>query len=120
MEPKIERAVFRDLSYGLYIVTSSSEGRLNGQVVNTVIQVTSDPPRVAVINERLARRFWPAYPNGEDPVGQSILAGASPEPLQVVGIVADVRQAGLADEAGMGVYRPRAQTREMSAMFAVR
>ena len=49
MEPKIERAVFRDLSYGLYIVTSSSEGRLNGQVVNTVIQVTSDPPRVAVI-----------------------------------------------------------------------
>ena len=49
MEPKIERAVFRDLSYGLYIVTSGSEGRLNGQVVNTVIQVTSDPPRVAVI-----------------------------------------------------------------------
>jgi len=33
----------------LYIVTSSSEGRLNGQVVNTVIQVTSDPPRVVVI-----------------------------------------------------------------------
>ena len=49
MEPKIERAVFRDLSYGLYIVTSSNEGRLNGQVVNTVIQVTSNPPRVAVI-----------------------------------------------------------------------
>jgi ferric-chelate reductase [NAD(P)H] len=49
MESKIERAVFRDLSYGLYIVTSSSEGRLNGQVVNTVIQVTSDPARIAVI-----------------------------------------------------------------------
>lgn len=32
MGKKIERAVFRDLSYGLYIVTSSSEGRLNGQV----------------------------------------------------------------------------------------
>jgi len=49
MGKKIERAVFRDLSYGLYIVTSGSEGRLNGQVVNTVIQVTSEPPRVAVI-----------------------------------------------------------------------
>ena len=49
MNQKVERGVFRDLSYGLYIVTSKDEGRLNGQVVNTVIQVTSEPPRVAVI-----------------------------------------------------------------------
>jgi ferric-chelate reductase [NAD(P)H] len=49
MNQKIERGVFHDLSYGLYIVTSVDEGRSNGQVVNTVIQVTSDPPRVAVI-----------------------------------------------------------------------
>jgi ferric-chelate reductase [NAD(P)H] len=49
MNQKVERGVFRDFSYGLYIVTSVNEDRLNGQVVNTVIQVTSDPPRVAVI-----------------------------------------------------------------------
>jgi len=49
MEPKIDRGVFRNLSYGLYIVTSRDESRMNGQVVNTVIQVTSEPPRVAVI-----------------------------------------------------------------------
>ena len=49
MNQKVELGVFRDLSYGLYIVTSKDEGRLNGQVVNTVIQVTSEPPRVAVI-----------------------------------------------------------------------
>jgi ferric-chelate reductase [NAD(P)H] len=49
MNQKVERGVFRDLSYGLYIVASKDEGRLNGQVVNTVIQVTSEPPRVAVI-----------------------------------------------------------------------
>jgi ferric-chelate reductase [NAD(P)H] len=49
MGPIINRNVFRDLSYGLYIVASRHEGRSNGQVVNTVIQVTSDPPRVAVI-----------------------------------------------------------------------
>ena len=49
MDPKIDRSVFRDLSYGLYIVASRHEGRANAQVVNTVIQVTSDPPRVAVI-----------------------------------------------------------------------
>ncbi|MBI5584326.1 MAG: flavin reductase [Deltaproteobacteria bacterium] len=45
----MDRRAFRDLSYGLYIVTSREGNRLNGQIVNTVIQVTSDPPRVAVI-----------------------------------------------------------------------
>ena len=45
----VNRSVFRDLSYGLYILTSVDEGRLNGQVINTLIQVTSEPPKVAVI-----------------------------------------------------------------------
>jgi ferric-chelate reductase [NAD(P)H] len=49
MAGNVDRRAFRDLSYGLYIVTSHDDGRPNGQVVNTVIQVTSDPPRVAVI-----------------------------------------------------------------------
>jgi len=49
MSPDFDRRAFRDLSYGLYIVTSRDGNRLNGQIVNTVIQVTSDPARVAVI-----------------------------------------------------------------------
>ena len=49
MSSELDRRAFRDLSYGLYIVTSLDGDRLNGQIVNTVIQVTSDPPRVAVI-----------------------------------------------------------------------
>ena len=49
MSPQVDRKVFRDLSYGLYIVTSRMKDGMNGQIVNTVIQVTSDPPRVAVI-----------------------------------------------------------------------
>jgi flavin reductase (DIM6/NTAB) family NADH-FMN oxidoreductase RutF len=49
MTPEVDRKAFRDLSYGLYIVTSFKEDRLNGQIVNTVIQVTSEPPWVAVI-----------------------------------------------------------------------
>ena len=36
------------LSYGLYVVTSTKDGRLNGQIANTVIQVTSEPPTIAV------------------------------------------------------------------------
>jgi ferric-chelate reductase [NAD(P)H] len=49
MALEVNRKAFRDLSYGLYIVTSFKGDRLNGQIVNTVIQVTSEPPRIAVI-----------------------------------------------------------------------
>jgi flavin reductase (DIM6/NTAB) family NADH-FMN oxidoreductase RutF/rubredoxin len=36
------------LSYGLYVVTARAGGRANGQIANTVFQVTAEPPRVAV------------------------------------------------------------------------
>jgi ferric-chelate reductase [NAD(P)H] len=36
------------ISYGLYIIGSRKGDRLNGQVANTVIQITSEPPTVAV------------------------------------------------------------------------
>ena len=49
MDEKIDRSVFRDLSYGLYIIATRHEDKANAQIVNTVIQVTSQPPRVAVI-----------------------------------------------------------------------
>ncbi len=49
MASALNREVFTQLSYGLYIVTSHLDGKLNGQIVNTVLQVTSEPPRVAVI-----------------------------------------------------------------------
>ncbi|MFC1940554.1 rubredoxin [Chloroflexota bacterium] len=36
------------LSYGLYVVTSKKGDKLNGQIANTVFQVTSEPPTIAV------------------------------------------------------------------------
>jgi flavin reductase (DIM6/NTAB) family NADH-FMN oxidoreductase RutF len=36
------------LGYGLYIVTSLKENKLNGQIANTVFQITSEPPTIAV------------------------------------------------------------------------
>ena len=36
------------LGYGMYIVSSFKGDRLNAQVANTVFQITSDPPTVAV------------------------------------------------------------------------
>jgi len=36
------------LSYGLYVVGTESGGKLNGQISNTVFQITAQPVRVAV------------------------------------------------------------------------
>jgi hypothetical protein len=41
-------------------------------------QDTVGAKRVTIVDERLAHRFWPAYPSGQDPVGQRILIGANP------------------------------------------
>ncbi len=49
MQSDLNREVFTQISYGLYIVTSHLAGKLNGQIANTCLQVTADPPRVAVI-----------------------------------------------------------------------
>jgi putative ABC transport system permease protein len=52
-----------------------------------------DAPGVVVINESLARRYWP----GEDPVGRRIRLGGGPTaPLvTIVGVAGDVLQRGL-------------------------
>ena len=36
------------LGYGLYVLCSKKDGRLNGQIANTVFQVCSEPPVLAV------------------------------------------------------------------------
>jgi rubredoxin/flavin reductase (DIM6/NTAB) family NADH-FMN oxidoreductase RutF len=44
MDPKI----FFKLSYGLYVIGSHKEGTLNGQIANTVFQISSEPATIAV------------------------------------------------------------------------
>ncbi|MCG2724764.1 MAG: flavin reductase family protein [Elusimicrobia bacterium] len=36
------------LSYGLYIVSSAFDGKKNGQLANTVFQITPNPPKIAI------------------------------------------------------------------------
>ncbi|MCL2111931.1 MAG: flavin reductase [Clostridiales bacterium] len=43
-----KKALFK-LGYGLYVLTAQSDGKDNGCIVNTVLQVTSDPSVVGVI-----------------------------------------------------------------------
>ncbi len=45
---KNDTTAFFKLGYGLYVVTSQDNGRDNGLVVNTVVQVTNTPNRIAV------------------------------------------------------------------------
>lgn len=51
-------------------------------------------PRVMLINEALARRDFA----GRDPVGETVFINYYPEPWQIVGVVGNVRQFGLALE----------------------
>lgn len=48
MNSEIDLKALFDLSYGLYVVCSHSDEKLNGQIANAVFQVTAEPPRVAV------------------------------------------------------------------------
>ncbi|MHB8105057.1 MAG: flavin reductase family protein [Dehalococcoidales bacterium] len=36
------------IGYGMYIIGSHQDGKLNGQIANTVFQITSEPPTIAV------------------------------------------------------------------------
>ncbi len=77
-------------------------------------------PGVTIIDEALARRFWPQYPRGEDPVGQHLLVGSSRNPLEIVGIAAEVHQEGRDAEPLPGFYLPNAQRPPQSAILVLR
>jgi flavin reductase (DIM6/NTAB) family NADH-FMN oxidoreductase RutF/rubredoxin len=55
----MNRKALHKISYGLYIICSKKDKKINGQIANSVFQVTSDPPTVAVsINkENLTHEF---------------------------------------------------------------
>ena len=44
----MDTKVLHQINYGLYIITSTQGGKFNGQIANTLFQVTSEPPTVAV------------------------------------------------------------------------
>jgi len=68
-------------------------------------QDTKDKPRVVIINQTMARRFWP----GEDALGKQLKIGFEKEPREIVGIVGDVKQTTLNAEPQSGVYLPEQQ-----------
>jgi putative ABC transport system permease protein len=65
-----------------------------------------DAPLAVVINEAMARKYWP----GESPIGKRVRLGAFQRvPREIVGVVGDVRQTTLEAEAPPAVYLPLEQ-----------
>jgi predicted permease len=65
-----------------------------------------DAPAVVVINQAFARRFFP----GTDPLGQHLNGGLGTEKRrEIVGVVADVRERGLAFDPSPEMYVPLMQ-----------
>jgi ferric-chelate reductase [NAD(P)H] len=53
MDATIDLVALRDLSYGVYIVSSFLDGKLNGQIANTVFQVSAEPSTIAISINKL-------------------------------------------------------------------
>jgi putative ABC transport system permease protein len=62
----------------------------------------AEAPKVVMVNETFARRFWP----NQNPVGKRILVGRGPNQSEVIGVAADVKNKGLAQEPQAQLYLP--------------
>ena len=76
---------------------------------------------MVIINESFARRFWPDYPRGRNPVGQHMGEGADKlDAAEIVGIVADVHEGSLISNARPEFYVPCVVHPPQTAYLAAR
>ena len=76
----------------------------------------ADAPRVAIVNETLARRW---FPNGA--VGKRMFVeGDTTQPTEIVGIVGDMKHAGIARAALPEMFLPEAQQPAWEMTLALR
>jgi predicted permease len=71
--------------------------------------------QVMIINETAARREWP----GQDPVGR-LVYGAARDGSRVVGVISDVRESSLEDQASAQMYIPITQAQPEGTELVVR
>jgi len=63
-------------------------------------------PDVVIINQTMAQTFWPS----QDPLGRRIRPGSTDPWCTIIGVVEDVKNAGLDRPAGTEIYLPYRQT----------
>jgi putative ABC transport system permease protein len=71
-------------------------------------------PEVVLINEAMARRYWP----NEDPVGKRILFGDSGD--TIIGVVGNVKHAGLSAKVEPEIYIPFLQNPDSNMILVAR
>ena len=69
---------------------------------------TAGRPGVVVVNQRLARHYFP----GVRAVGAHIRPNQSKDWLEIVGVIGDLKQGGLASEVRPEMFQPAAQSEE--------
>jgi putative ABC transport system permease protein len=81
---------------------------------------TANAPPVVIINETMARHYWP----GEDPIGKRIKGfdarGRNDEWVEVVGLVKDMHNRGLECAPMAQIYEAQTQSREETADLVCR
>jgi putative ABC transport system permease protein len=76
----------------------------------------SNSPLVAIIDQPLARRYWPAG----DAIGKRIQTTGDQQWMTIVGIAGGVKHLNLMEEKRPHIYFPLAQSPDMRASFVVR
>ena len=74
-----------------------------GRAFNSGDQPQSPP--VIIVNETFARQYWP----GENALGKHVLIGRRPQPAEIIGIAADVKNKGLEQNTQPQLYLPFSQ-----------
>ncbi|MGH7530293.1 MAG: ABC transporter permease [Gemmatimonadales bacterium] len=97
-----------DMSFAQYVVVTPGYFRALGVPLVAGREFSeaddADAPPVAIINQTMARRFWPA----RSPLGTQIVLPGYSTHRTIVGVVGDVRQQ-VRDPAGSQVYLPSQQ-----------
>ena len=112
---QLKSSAFTDVSAGFF--ETMDIHLLRGRTFSAEDAPTT--PRVIVVNERFAKELWP----GEDAVGKRVKQGwpeDKTEWREVVGVVADVKLNGLAEDPPLQVYIPLTQDSAPTMALVVR
>jgi putative ABC transport system permease protein len=112
--PLMQRPFFNIQTFTPGYVEAMAIPLLRGREFNQHDDASAPP--VAMVNDTAVRRFWP----GANPIGKHILVGRMTKPVEVVGVLGDVRNNKLAADVQPEVYLPFAQLPWASMNLVVR